>query len=154
MLQKIINQRVEQLEKRLLTLNRNHDKHHEMCFPKDDSDGIYREYESKRSEYYNSNRVERELLTDNKMWDKLQEIDDNSPMLFEDSPESKYLGKSLDIIMEIKNEILAINYYNAIRGSKYTFRLIDDTINKVNKYNTIDFGGGKKVRTDNLNGGQ
>lgn len=108
--------RAKQLRERILILSQNHKEFHHKCFKSETP--IYDQIQNRRSEY-----IQKELKKSRELEDILQ--DENLPISWENSKEKKYLNKSSRILSQLRNELLAINYYNSVRNCKYTFRMIE-----------------------------
>ena len=74
---------------------------------------------------------------------------DGAPCVWQATKIDKTLSKGKRIMMRLRNELLAINYYNAVRNSDYTFKMIDDARSCINKYDYAGFGH-DALETDNL----
>lgn len=128
----IINkERAKQLENRILILSQNHDKHHSNCFP-DSGDGVYQRYTKAREEFYQKHKAEDNYISD------IFERED-APIDWTESLEHNYLNKSGRIISKLRNELLAILYYNAVRNSGYTRKMISEVAD-INKYDQAGLG--------------
>lgn len=139
-------QRAKQLENRILKLSVNHDKLHALAFPKDNSDGEYQKHQNLRNKWYDDHKHLKEESKE-KYFDCFEM--EGAPSNWEDTELSKTLKKSSRIKMLLRNELLAINYYNAVRNSDYTFRMIDKARDTINKYDYAGFGH-DALETDNL----
>ena len=139
-------QRAKQLENRILKLGINHDKLHSIAFPKDNSDGDYQKHQKLRTKWYDDHKHLKEESKE-KYFDCF--AIDGAPSNWDDSELSKTLSKSNRIMMLLRNELLAINYYNAVRNSRYTFKMIGDARDCINKYDYAGFGH-DALETDNL----
>jgi|TARA_R110000803_G_scaffold112660_7_gene181062 hypothetical protein len=136
-------QRAKQLENRILKLSVNHKRVHALAFPKDNSDGEYQKHQKLRSDFYNKHKTkERDSVYD------IYELD-GAPCDWESTEISKYMKKCNHILLNLRNELLAINYYNAVRNSDYTFRMIDKAKDTINKYDYAGFGH-DALEIDNL----
>jgi len=128
---KLINQeRAKQLEGRILIMSQNHKKFHHNCFK--GGEQLYYKIQKERSDYI---RAEKEK---GREYDDIYE-DKNCPVSWEDSKEHNYLHRSGRILDKLRNELLAILYYNAVRNSRYTFKMIEE-VKDINKYNKAGFG--------------
>lgn len=128
---KLINQeRAKQLEGRILIMSQNHKKFHHNCFK--GGEQLYYKIQKERSDYI---RAEKEKGRES--WDIYE--DKNCPVSWENSKEHDYLHRSGRILDNLRNELLAILYYNAVRNSRYTFKMIEE-VKDINKYNQAGFG--------------
>jgi hypothetical protein len=128
---KLINQeRAKQLEGRILIMSQKHKKFHHNCFK--GGEQLYYKIQKERSDYI---KAEKEK---GREYDDIYE-DKNCPVSWEDSKERDYLHRSGRILDKLRNELLAIIYYNAVRNSGYTFKMIEE-VKDINKYNQAGFG--------------
>lgn len=137
-------QRAKQLENRILKLSVNHDKLHTLAFPKDGSDGDYQKHQKLRTKWYDDHK---HLMKKGEYFDSFEL--DGAPGIWDDSELSQTLSTSNRIIDMIRNELLAINYYNAVRNSLYTNKMIRDAKDCINKYDYAGFGR-RGIETANL----
>ena len=141
-------QRAKQLENRILKLSVNHKRVHALAFPKDNSDGEYQKHQKLRTKWYNDHKHLKEEAKEKGEYFDCFEME-GAPSDWDDTELSKTLSKSNRIMMLLRNELLAINYYNAVRNSDYTFRMIDKAKDTINKYDYAGFGY-DAIETDNL----
>ena len=128
---KLINQeRAKQLEGRILIMSQNHKKFHHNCFK--GGEQLYHKIQKERSDYIRAEKKK------GREYDDIYE-DKNCPVSWEDSKEHNYLHRSGRILDKLRNELLAILYYNAVRNSRYTFKMIEE-VKDINKYNQAGFG--------------
>lgn len=139
-------QRAKQLENRILNLGTNHKRIHGLAFPKDNSDGEYQKHQNLRTKWYDDHKHLKEESKE-KYFNCFEM--DGAPCDWENTEISKYMEKSNRILMNLRNELLAINYYNAVRNSDYTFRMIGDARDCINKYDYAGFGH-NGIEIDNL----
>ena len=145
MLFKIIAKRLAQLVARLTLLQANHKKFHATCFSSNDKSGRYYDIQRTQQEFFDKCKASGKY--DDSIND-IYELDDY-PQGWNESDEHKYLDKSKRIIYRVQKEILAINYFNAINNSGYVFRMTQ-SIDNVNKYDSLGLGHKVKVESDNL----
>jgi len=128
---KLINQeRAKQLEGRILIMSQNHKKFHHNCFK--GGEQLYYKIQKERSDYIRAEKKK------GREYDDIYE-DKNCPVSWEDSKEHDYLHRSGRVLDNLRNELLAILYYNAVRNSRYTFKMIEE-VKDINKYNQAGFG--------------